>query len=318
MGGRFANQTQVTESPARRGSRPPLYDRNGSFGLHLGVERGGPGWIDQPIPTKKKFGGLVSPTSQIYGPDVRAISAGGSGTIASTYTPESDDKSSKIVFIQVMRESLDSVPTKPSTIDAAFSYQDADTTSDFHHVDYVSGEKDPYYNGDDSGDIGTQGNAVSNPKVPASTNDTPHYNDASFPAGTTKVLWQFRTAAFSAAGGDAGRYYGYVDWSYEKDKGAPDKTAIAGTHSGGPGGSFEAAVRLWNSNHGFSMPGGGAGVVVGAALGGLAGAAIGAGIGGAIGGVGGAVVGGLVGLVAGGVAGGLAGRKRPNLSGPQP
>lgn len=308
MGGRFASHSRVKESAVRRGGRT-LYDRNGNFGPHLGVKRIGPERIDHSTQKKKKVAGLASPYSHLSGPDVRAISAGGSGTISSTYTPESDDKSSKIVFIQVMRESLDGVATKPSTIDPSFSYQDADTTSDFYHVDYVSGEKDPYYNGDDSGDIGKQGNAVSNPKVPASTNDTPHYRDPTFPAGKTKVLWQFRTAAFSAAGADAGRYYGYVDWSYEKDKGVPEKTAVAGTRSGGPGGSFEAAVRLWNSNHGFSMPGGGSGVIVGGAIGGLTGAAIGAGIGAAVGGVGGAVVGGLVGLAAGGLTGALASRK---------
>ena len=104
----------------------------------------------------------------------KMASASGSGTVTSTYTPEATDKSTKIVFIQVMREILDGAPSKPSESDPNFTYQDADTTADFYHVDYVSGEKDPYYNGDDPGDIGTQGNAAVTPKVNATMQDTPH------------------------------------------------------------------------------------------------------------------------------------------------
>jgi len=249
----------------------------------------------------KKLVGSTSPSSQQSGPTLSAISGSGSGTISTTYTPEPDDKSTKIVFIQVMREVLDGVPTKPSVIYPGFSYRDADTTGDFYHVDYISGEKDPYYNGDDSADFGPQGNAVATPKVAASTTDTPHYPNGSFPTGKSKLLWEFRTAAFSAAGEDAGRYYGYVDWAYEKDKGAPEKTAVRGTSGSGPGGKFEAAVNLWNSNHGFAMPGrgGAAGILVG----GLVGGALGAVIGGALGGGLGAAVGGLLGLAAGGLIG---------------
>ena len=240
-------------------------------------------------------------------PTVRAISGSGSGTVTTSYTPEPSDKSTKIVFIQVMQESLDGVPTMPSVIAPAFAYQDADTTSDFYHVDYVSGEKDPYYNGDDAGDFGTQGNAIT--KVAASTTDTPHYNDASFPPGKSKLLWDFRTAAFSADGADAGSYYGYSDWSYVKDKGIAGKTTTKGTGTGGPGSKFESAVKLWNGNHGFKMPGGGGHAVLGGVLGGLAGAGIGAGIGFAAGGALGAAVGALVGLGVGAAAGALAGRK---------
>jgi hypothetical protein len=104
--------------------------------------------------------------SQSNGPTVHAISASGTGTVYTSYTPEAADKSTKIVFIQVMRELLDGVPVKPSVTSPYFSYQDADTTSDFQHVDYVRGEKDPYYNGDDPRDIGTQGNAISKPRLP--------------------------------------------------------------------------------------------------------------------------------------------------------
>src|ERR1022692_1319634 len=82
-------------------------------------------------PGKKLFGTLSGPK------------------IFCTYTPEPGDKSTKIVFIQVMRELLEGTPVLPSKLDAAFAYQDADTTGRRYHVDYVVGEKDPYYNGDD-------------------------------------------------------------------------------------------------------------------------------------------------------------------------
>jgi hypothetical protein len=204
--------------------------------------------------------------------NVKGISGSGSGKVITTYTPEANDKSTKIVFIQVMREILDGVPAKPSESDVDFSYQDADTTSDFHHVDYVAGEKDPYYNGDDAKDFGPQGNALT--KTPASTDDTPHYSDGAFPDGKSTLLYEFRTAAFSAAGADAGTYYGYSDWTYSKEKGKPEATATTGTGSGEPGSKFTDAVDLFNSNHGFNMPGGlGAGAIAGIVLGSIVGAA---------------------------------------------
>ena len=232
-------------------------------------------------------------------------SASGSGTVTSTYTPEASDKSTKIVFIQVMREILDGVPSKPSQSDPGFTYQDADTTADFYHVDYVSGEKDPYYNGDDSSDIGTQGNAAVTPKVNATMQDTPHYLDGSFPVSKSRIRYEFRDAAFSADGADAGSYYGFVDWVYEKQKGIAETTAIGPAQRGYPGSQFVSAVRLWNSNHGFKMPGEGH-AVAGAVIGALGGAVAGAAIGSLLGPIG-AVAGGIVGAVAGGIAGGLIG-----------
>jgi hypothetical protein len=185
---------------------------------------------------------------------VKAASAAGSGTVTATYAPEAADKGTKIVFIQVMRELLDGAPAKPSASNASFSYQDADTTNNFYHVDYVSGEKDPYYNGDDPQDHGTQGNAAATPKVSATMDDAPNYNDGTFPAGKSKIRYEFRDAAFSATGPDAGTYYSYVDWTYDKQKGTAAKTTIGAAGRGNPGANFVGAVKLWNSNHGFKMP----------------------------------------------------------------
>lgn len=260
---------------------------------------------------RRKFS--VSENSQAgstTGTTAHAISGTGSGTVATTYTPEAKDKSTKIVFIQVMRELLDGVPTLPSKIVPSFAYQDADTTGDFYHVDYVSGENDPYYNGDDAGDFGVQGNAVSTPPVPASTSDTPNLSDAGMPAGASTVVWDFRTAAFSAAGDDQGTYYGYVDWAYTKPKGIAGATAVGATSSSDPGTKFESAVSLFNSNHGFKMPtkgssgGSPAGPLLGAGIGAGAGALLGLAVGGPLGALVGGIIGGLAGLGIGAAAGG--------------
>jgi hypothetical protein len=182
----------------------------------------------------------------------KAISA--SGAIDIAYKPEAADKGSKIVFIQVIRELLDGAPQKPSVLDKDFAYEDKDTTAAFHHVDYFNGEKDPYYNGDDSQDSGTKGDATSKPPAEATMHDDPSYDEANLPAGKTKVKYEFRTAAFSAGGGDGGSYYAYQDWAYEHVKGAGDKTASGSSGTGSPGTNFTDAVRLWSTNHGFKLP----------------------------------------------------------------
>jgi hypothetical protein len=186
--------------------------------------------------------------------NTKGISEGGSGQVNVDYAPTGTEKSSKIVFIQVMREYLDGVPAKPSASDASFAYQDADTTGDFYHVDYKSGEADPYYNGDDAADFGTQGNATTTPKVTAHMDDTPVYDDATFPAGKSKIKYEFRTIAFSAAGADHGTFYGYAKWFYEKDKGVADKTSLDGTSNDTALPKSKEAIDLFCANHGFVLP----------------------------------------------------------------
>ena len=184
----------------------------------------------------------------------KGIGATGKGTITIEYSPESKDKSTKIVFLQVMREFLDGKTVKPGDIAPKFNFQDADTTTKFFHVDYASGEKDPYYNGDDPQDGGTQGNTTSTPKVNSKMTDTPSKPYSGIPAGKSKVNYEFRTAAFSAAGVDKGTYYEFVDWTYEKERGKTDKTGIGSKSKGDPGTEFKDAVKLWAKNHSFTLP----------------------------------------------------------------
>jgi hypothetical protein len=182
------------------------------------------------------------------------ISGSGTGTVSFTYAPEPKDQSSKIVFIQVIQMLLDGKGEKPSTFHSSLSYRDPDTTGTFRYVDYLNGEKDPYYNGDDPADIGTQGNATLTPKVNATMNDTPHCPDSWYPAGKKKATWNFRTAAFSAAGKDQGTFYEYINWVYEREKGKAETNKIGGTGTGNPGKDFTDALDLWDKNHGFKLP----------------------------------------------------------------
>jgi hypothetical protein len=182
------------------------------------------------------------------------MSASGASTVNFKYTPEATDTSTKIVFIQVMRELLDDTPVKPSVLDPAFAFQDTDTTADFYHVDYKAGESDPYYNGDDlCCDFGTQGTTTV-PKVAADMNDTPTYSDANLPAGKSKMKYEFRTIAFSAAGADKGKFYAYARWTYEKHRGMAQSITHQGTSTDTSLPQSKAAISLFASNKGFVLP----------------------------------------------------------------
>ncbi len=192
----------------------------------------------------------------VIGP-AKGISQSGTPKVLIKYAPEAGDKSTKIVFIQVMRELLDGTATKPGTIVKAFDYQDADTTADFYHVDYKKGEKDPYYNGDDPEDAGSlqiQGNATSSPKVTAQMDDTPDFQDAWMPAGKSKVKWEFQTFAFSAAGADKGKFHAHAKWTFDKEKGKASTISHDGEATGAPPATDKTAIDLWCTNHGFTLP----------------------------------------------------------------
>jgi hypothetical protein len=178
----------------------------------------------------------------------------GEPKISFEYTPEPKDRGTKIVFIQIVQDWLDGVRVMPSALGQWLAFKDPDTTAQGWCVDYNPGEKDPYYDGDDANiDIGRQGNAVANPVVTATMDDTPGFSDGHFPAGKSTTLWKFRTAAFSADGADKGTYYQYQDWTFTKEKGKTSKLA-KGLTGIDPGQEFKDAVALWCKNHGFSLP----------------------------------------------------------------
>jgi hypothetical protein len=183
------------------------------------------------------------------------IASTGAPTVRITYKPEAADKSTKIVFIQVVQVSLDGTPIKPGTADAKFAHLDADTTDDFYAVDHSAGEADPYYNGDDAAlDGGTQGNATTTPAVNATMGDTPSYPETSFPAGKKTFLADFHAIAFSAAGADKGKFYSYAHWSYTKPKGKGSTIMHLNTSTNTSLPKSKAAINLWCTNHGFVLP----------------------------------------------------------------
>ena len=218
----------------------------------------------------------ATPFGREAGAHLKLFAANNDPTMNFTYTTGPTDQSTKIVFIQVVRLSMDGVYVLPSGYQTKFAYKDPDTTARKFVVDADSGEKDPYYNGDDAGhDGGKQGDAhahlpaaevaLLNGLFPgagaladamfgsATMQDTPGYTDSKFPAGKSNAKAEFRTAVFSAAGADAGTYYAYQDWTFEKEKGKASKITL-GTTGIDPGADFKEAVDLWCKNQGFKLP----------------------------------------------------------------
>jgi hypothetical protein len=171
------------------------------------------------------------------------------------YTPRPKDRSTKIVFIQVMRGFIDGVASLPSEQHKYHlgKTRDADTTARMFYLDYMGDDTDPYYNGDDISDGGRQGDATADPTVSATMQDRPDPLDRNYPPGKTTVRWDFRTAVYSAAGADAGAFYQYQDWTYEKVKGHRAKITL-GRGGRDPGPDFKEALELWCKNRGFTLP----------------------------------------------------------------
>jgi hypothetical protein len=166
---------------------------------------------------------------------------------------------SKIVFIQVRQPTgvkADNTTRSLSFAEQGFSNAatlDADVING-RLVDYIVGEGDPYYNGDDTSDIGVQG-IQNSTTVAATMNDTPKRSDSAYPADIVKIRLNFEVAAFCAAGDDKGKYFGRLFWTWERAKGA---AGFTGTISGvttdrlAPTAGFIDAVNKWNTNHGFT------------------------------------------------------------------
>jgi len=248
-----------SERPGRtRGDRVEAEQQAvGNQALSRALAGGAPRDDSAPASRAGRMSVTVAHTpSTVIGPRA-AISQSGDPTVLIKYAPEAGDKSTKIVFIQVMKTLLDGTAVKPGDAHNSFKYRDADTTADFFSVDYVNGEADPYYNGDDPGDKGAnqkQGDATATPKVTASMDDTPNYSDGAFPAGKSKFGFTFRTYAFSAAGADKGTFYAYAKWKFNKEKGSASTISHDGETAGGPVAEDKTAIDLWCTNHGFTPP----------------------------------------------------------------
>jgi len=166
----------------------------------------------------------------------------------------------KLVFIQVIEQT--GVKSNNTSRSLTFAEQgfpnaatlDADVING-RTVDYVIGEKDPYYNGDDAGDIGQQGKQNGSPMA-AFTSDAPSRIDGAYPADIVKIVLKFEVAAFCAEGDNAGEYVGKLLWNWERAKGAASTAGIISGVSFSrdqPTQGFKDAVSKWNTNNSFTM-----------------------------------------------------------------
>ena len=189
-------------------------------------------------------------------------SAGTAGGISCTATDNyielsylpvrSECDCTKIVFIQVASTLLDEISVLPSNscTSGCLAYQDIDTSYDetanrYYTVDYVEGEDDPYYNGDDPEDGGEQGST--SPRIRMATmGDGPMMPNNEFPTGTTLSRDEFETFAFCAEGVDAGTYYTGLSWFYQRTRGSTTSgTSIPVEPLTEPSQAFLDAVASW-------------------------------------------------------------------------
>ncbi len=193
-------------------------------------------------------------------------------TIDVTYVPSCNFGCNKIMIIQTVSRKVyltgdGWTPFKPSDVTADWAEKDASTV-DGTTVDYINGELDPYYNGNDAKDIGAKGSSAGDGNTAHTANatiqDRPHYTDGAMnalqnkfgnPVGKTidKIVLEFEDCAFCADGKNKGQTYGCLKWKYEQKPGMPGTSTKGGT-SGDPSTSYTNAVNAWATAHGFSMP----------------------------------------------------------------
>ena len=192
------------------------------------------------------------------------------GRIDLTYVPICAEKCTKIVFIQVVcpkvvfADGTSSYFEHQSDSSNTYSFMDADEVDGGKKcvVDYLQGENDPYYNGDDNEDHGAQGkHGISRN---ATMSDRPRFSESEFTnieakygKQVSKLIYEFEVCVFCAEGEDAGKFYGCMEWSYEQEKGEGSDNGEAsqpGTTAHEPSKKFKEALKKWSDNHGFNLP----------------------------------------------------------------
>lgn len=184
--------------------------------------------------------------------------------IYTEFMPNESVDCDSIVFIQTCRlkfwDGSKWVAKKPSDVWSGWWYRDGDTTADTTFVDHVFCEKDPYYNGDDPGDIGDKGSggpsgsyiyrAPLAGESAATMHDCPRLYDEHYPSGTTKAKMEFEVAAVCA---DDGKVLGSFKWEYNRDKGdsgpGTDTVLTAGSAPDTVSPGFTAAKDTFVTNH---------------------------------------------------------------------
>ncbi len=181
--------------------------------------------------------------------------------------PEGSENCTKIVFTQVIcpkaeyQDGTSAYFKNQSDSQPKWEFQDKDQVNGGKKcvVDYLPGENDPYYNGDDAADAHTQGNSEG--KVNASMADFPRTSNREFEnlekkhgKNVSKLIYEFEVCAFCAQGPDAGAYYGCRNWVFEQARNAATGSSSAGATSATPSKKFGEAVDEWSKNHAFAIP----------------------------------------------------------------
>jgi len=175
-------------------------------------------------------------------------------------------KCEKIVFIQTVQKFADDVPVLPGEFYSGWKYKDDDCLKDGDlkglRVDYLKGEKTPYYNDPEGtgtssyGTVGKKngdtGKATMGDAPDSRGSDKGFYNKDSNPDGYKKITTKFETFAYCAKGPDCGKWYEGITWVHTQtssDAGA-GTSKISGP-SADPSEGFKKAFAKWNERYTF-------------------------------------------------------------------
>ncbi len=186
-----------------------------------------------------------------------------------TYAPVCIENCTKIVFMQVVcsrayfQDGTNKYFEHQSDSSPKWVFQDADEVDGGVWgkcvIDYINGENDPYYNGDDASDkVGKQGKHAGN--LNATMYDAPRILPGDFTTleakwgkNVSRISYEFEVCAFCAQGADAGAYYGCIAWEFTQVKGGAGASRVGGSYKP-PSPIFKDAVDNWGKNHGFAVP----------------------------------------------------------------
>jgi hypothetical protein len=200
----------------------------------------------------------------------------GSKTKDNEITIEFDPAASKkvtsckrIVMVQSVQKFVDGKPIMPGDYYSPWKYKDGDALTSGGNkglrVDYLKGEKTPYYNdpqGTGSSAYGLVGkkNGGTSKSTMGDAPDTGggdkgFYNKATNPTGHKKVETRFETFAYCAEGPDCGKWYEGLTWVHTKkhsDAGINSGVSKIKSHRSTPSKGFKAAFDKWNRKYGFT------------------------------------------------------------------
>lgn len=188
------------------------------------------------------------------------------------FDPEKSEKAEeckRIVFVQTVQKVADGKPIMPGEYYEPWKYKDDDALTDGEEkglrVDYLKGEKTPYYNDPQNtgsspyGDVGSTNGESTKATMGDGPNtgggDNGFYDEDSNPDGYHVVRTVFETFAMCAEGPDCGKYYEGIRWNhiktYEDQKaGNKGQSHIVG-YPTEPTAGFKKALKKWLDRYGF-------------------------------------------------------------------